>query len=183
MWSDYLCPWCYVGLERSALLERLEVSVTPRPYEVHPEIPPTGLSLSDGRGRRLYDRIARECEEAGLPFNRPARIPNTRLALETAEWVRVNRPTELDRLHRDLFNAVFVDGLDIGDPAVLGAIAPADAERRPDLVDASRAEAIDAGVTGTPSWLIDGRLLLSGIQPPEQVERMVRRMQEKAARA
>ena len=183
MWSDYLCPWCYVGLERSDLLGRLGVSVTPRPYEVHPEIPATGLPLSDGRGRRLYDRIARECDEAGLPFTRPSRIPNTRLALETAEWVRVNRPDQLDRLHRDLFTAVFVDGADVGDPEVLAGIAPAEAGRRPDLVDAARAQAIDAGVTGTPSWLIDGRLLLAGIQPAEQVERMVRRMQEKAARA
>ena len=183
MWSDYLCPWCYVGLDRTGLLGRLGVAVTPRPYEVHPEIPPTGLPLADGRGQRLYGRIARECDEAGLPFNRPSRIPSSRLALETAEWVRVERPDDLERLHRDLFTAVFVDGADIGDPVVLADIAPSGAGRRADLVDAARAEAIDAGVTGTPSWLIDGRLLLTGIQPPDQVERMVRRMQERAARA
>jgi predicted DsbA family dithiol-disulfide isomerase len=182
VWSDYLCPWCYVGLDRTALLERLGISVTPRPYELHPHIPPTGLPLTEGKGRRLYDRIAQECEEVGLPFRRPDRIPSSRLALETAEWVRVNRPEQLRDLHLALFRAVFVDGADIGDPSVIAELAP-DAGRRPDLVDEARAEAIDAGVTGTPSWLIDGRLVLSGIQPAEQMERMVRRMQDKTARA
>jgi predicted DsbA family dithiol-disulfide isomerase len=36
-----------------------------------------------------------------------------------------------------------------------------------------------AGVTGTPAWLLDGKLLIPGAQPRDVIERWVRRMQER----
>src|SRR5688500_16602448 len=61
VWSDYLCPWCYAGLDRSARLEaELGVTVTPLPYELHPGIPLEGVP-----SKSRYSRIALECEAAG----------------------------------------------------------------------------------------------------------------------
>ena len=40
LWRDYLCPWCYLGRDRTALLTELGVTVDARSYELHPEIPP-----------------------------------------------------------------------------------------------------------------------------------------------
>ncbi len=188
VWSDYPCPWCYLGLSRTALLEDLGVTITPLPFELHPDIPPEGLPLAAGRGRRLYDRLAAECEAAGLALRKPDRLPNTRRALATSEWVRRRQPEVHGALHRSLFAAVFVDGLDIGDPdvvdalvAAVGADAPAaraavEAGDVDDALDESREQAIDAGVSGTPAWLIEGRLLIPGIQQPDLYERMVTRL-------
>lgn len=188
VWSDYLCPWCYLGLDRTALLQSLGVEVTPLAYELHPEIPATGLPLSEHRGRRLYDRLASECEAAGLPFNRPAVVPNTRRALETAEWVRANEPERIEAVHQALFRAVFVDGLPVHDPEALDEIVAAvgcDAAAAREavssgalsaVVDANKADALERGVTGTPAWLIDDRLLIPGVQPREHFERMVARL-------
>ena len=39
LWRDYLCPWCYLGRDRTALLESLGVTVDVRSYELHQENP------------------------------------------------------------------------------------------------------------------------------------------------
>src|SRR5262245_46393494 len=112
LWSDYICPWCYLGQDRTALLRSLGVTVTSRPFELHPEIPVGGMPLN-----RRYSRIAAACAEADMPFNPPAFVPNSRRALMTAECVRLNAPDAFDALDRALFTAYFVDGRDIGEAA------------------------------------------------------------------
>ena len=194
VWSDYLCPWCYVGLDRTRQLEDLGVTVTVMPYELHPEVPSEGWTAREGRGRRLYERIAAECEEAGLPFTRPPRIPNTRRALATSEWVRQHAPDVHKTLHRSMFDALFVEGAALDDPDVLDGLvlragadaaacrAAVDAGEMDAALDASREAAIDAGVTGTPSWFLDDRLLIPGLQSPEIYDRMVTRLRERPRR-
>jgi predicted DsbA family dithiol-disulfide isomerase len=193
-WSDYLCPWCYAGIDRTALLRELGVEVTELPYELHPRIPVGGVSLRERWGARydeataMYGRIEAECEAVGLPFVRPERVPNTRRALETAEYVRRTAPDAFATLHRSLFDAHFVQQLDIGDPDVIDDLvgaAGADAASVRAAVDAGDASAAlvesmdtarDLGVTGTPSWLLDQQLVLPGVMPRELYERAVTRM-------
>lgn len=191
-WSDYLCPWCYLGLDRIDLLGELGVSVTCLPFELHPEIPPGGRPVHlGGRLARHLERVGRECAAVGLPFRLPERVPNTRLALSAAEWVRRCAPTAFPALHRALFRAHFADGLDIGDQGVLDRLV---AEAGGDLtevrsgmaggeaaraVDESVRRARDAGVTGTPAWLL-GDLLIPGVQPRETMRRWVTRIQARA---
>jgi predicted DsbA family dithiol-disulfide isomerase len=168
--------------------------VTALPFELHPRIPPEGLSLRERWGARyaeadaMYRRIEAECEAVGLPFRRPEWIPNTRRALETAECVRLRFPAAFDALDRSLFAAHFVEGRKIGDPEVLDELvtaAGADAAavrtaveagelRR--AVDESMERAREVDVTGTPSWLLDERLLIPGVLPRELFERAVTRM-------
>lgn len=187
MWSDYVCPWCYVGLDRSArLVAELGVAVQPLPFELHPSIPVGGRDVSKSR---VFDRIARECEAVGLPFVAPSRVPNSRRALASSEWVRRHSSAPVHgALHRSLFSAVFVDGLAIDDAEVVDALvaaAGADAGACRAAVDwgsmdavlaASRDEAYDHGITGTPSWLVDGRLVIAGLQPFETFDRLVTRL-------
>ena len=52
VFSDYTCPWCYVGWARleSALRrvpEGVNVDVRWRPYEIHAEVPPEGMPVED----------------------------------------------------------------------------------------------------------------------------------------
>jgi predicted DsbA family dithiol-disulfide isomerase len=185
VWSDYLCPWCYLALDREALLDELGVAVVVRPYELHPEIPPAGTPLHDGgRTAAVFDRVGAECELVGLPFRRPARSPNTRDVLAAAEHVRLTAPDVFPTLHRALFAAHFAEGRDLGDPSVVDELVRAaggDPGRDHAAVTASIAEARDAGVTGTPAFLFDSGLLVPGVQPRAQLERWVARMADRRA--
>lgn len=155
------------------------------PFELHPEVPPDGRPLGP-RAAGYYERISAECDAVGLPFTAPLRLPNTRRVLESAEWVRIHQPDVFHRLHNRLFRAHFVDGDDIGDAATIDALlgecgADAAAAReaveagvmRP-VVDTSMAKAFEAGVTGTPAWLV-GDFVIPGVQPRPFFERLARR--------
>lgn len=154
------------------------------PFELHPEIPSEGRPLGRRAGE-YYGRVAAECDAAGLPFVAPTRLPNTRRVLESAEWVRIHQPEVFGALHDRLFRAHFVDGDDIGDAATVDAllaVCGADASTARDavdrgvmrpVVDTSIAKAFEAGVTGTPAWLV-GDFVVPGVQPRPFYERLAR---------
>jgi predicted DsbA family dithiol-disulfide isomerase len=139
----------------------------------------------------MYARIEAEASAAGLPFRRPARIPNTRRALLTAEWVRRHHPVAFEDLDRSLFTAHFVDNRPLDDPDVLDELVVAAgvdavAARQAvadgvvdDVLQTSMRAAEEANVTGTPAWLLDGRLLIPGVQPRELFEIWVTRLRER----
>ena len=123
VWSDYLCPWCYLGRDRTALLERLDVSVTHRPYDLHPELPAAGRRVSaTGRLADVFAYVGSECAAVDMPFRAPEHIPNTRRALLAAEVVQARWPEKFAPLDDAFFAAVFVDGIDIGDHDTLTTV-------------------------------------------------------------
>lgn len=192
-WSDYLCPWCYVGLDRARLLEERGATVVHLPFELHPEIPAEGRRVRpDGRLQATFDRIDVECEEAGLAFRRPTRMPNTRRALETAEQVRRHHPEAFAQLHASLFHAQFATGEAIDDPVVLDRLvaeagapsrevrAEVDAGRASAAVDEAMARAADAGVASTPSWLLGPGFVVPGVPDRATFVRWVDRLASRA---
>jgi len=194
-WADYICPWCYLGLDRVALLEELDVRVTWLPFELHPETPAGGYPVrADGRLAERLSGIGEECVEAGLPFRMPAKMPNSRRALETAEWVRRQAPDSFPPLHRALFEAHFAEGRDIGDADELddlvrtagadptAARASVDRGESAPWVDESMGRAREHGVAGTPAWLLDDRLLIPGVQPRDTMQRWIERIRARADR-
>lgn len=209
-WSDYLCPWCYVGTDRTALLRSLGVRVTVLPFELHPEVPVGGAALP--RPPR-WVAIAAEAEDVRLPFDPPDRLPNTRRVLEVSEWVRRVAGDDAHAAFSDaVFRAHFAErrriddegelasfvadaGLSIDD--ALSALAGGEPQR---WVDESMALARDLGVAGTPAWVlagssggggsgsgggvdggVDGGLLIPGVQPRSFFERVVAKLQSRAA--
>jgi len=189
VWSDYCCPWCYLGRDRTRLLVELGATMTHRPYELHPETPPEGWRVRDGgRLSAVYASIASECAELGMPFNMPTRVPNSRMALETAAVVSERHPDAFEALDDALFAAHFVDDLDLNDETVLREIvertaAPTDevfdavrSGHGAQLVDASVADAHRLGVAGTPAWLFEPEFVLPGVQPRAVYERIVTRL-------
>jgi len=77
MWFDYVCPWAYLGRDRTALMRSLGVDVVVRPFELHPEIPREGVEVRPGRRLdRVFHLIGAECAELGIPFDPPARSRN-----------------------------------------------------------------------------------------------------------
>ena len=184
VWSDFLCPWCYLGQHRTALLRQAGATVTALPYELHPDIPDEGVAIRPGR----FDRIAALCAEVGMPFVTPERLPNSRRLLATGELVRQQFPDAHAELERSLFAATFVDGRYLGDPDTvdeLVAASGADAAAVREAVDAgavdaavaaSVAAAHERGVSGTPAWLFNGSFLLPGVQDVELYGRIVAKL-------
>jgi len=192
VWSDYICPWAYLGRDRTALLRSLGLDVVPMPYELHPEIPPEGRThRPDGRLAQVYAGIAEVCAAVGLPFRAPTRTPNSRRALSTAEVVRIHAPEQFPTVDDALFRAHFVEGRDLGDVEVLDEIitsvglSPDDVHTALEdgegeaAVTASMVRAHANGVAATPAWLFGGDgegLVLPGVQPRELYERIVTRL-------
>ncbi|HYF47554.1 MAG TPA: DsbA family protein [Acidimicrobiales bacterium] len=196
LWRDYLCPWCYLGRDRTALMVELGVEVTSLAYELHPEIPREGRPVRpDGRFAAVLERIGAECEVVGLPFRPPSRIANTRRALEVSEVVRTLAPEAFPAVDASFYDAQWVDERDLGDPAVVDALladagvdpapvhAALDAGDGRRAVEASMAEAREHDVTGTPAWWVGDRLLIPGVQDRSTVERWVGRLGARSAAA
>ena len=106
-WYDFLCPFCYVGQSRTAILRRHGLDVVELPFQAHPDIPANGIPVEPRRGE-MYSNLEREAKEAGLLLNWPSRLPNTRHALAAAEWVRRNQPHMFTPFQKTLFAATLL---------------------------------------------------------------------------
>ena len=166
------------------LARRFGAQVIWLPFDLHPEYPPEGVereALRRRYGPGIDDALTRRMAEARLPFTLAEHVPNSRSALRLAELAR-------DRglhgaLHERLMDAYWSRAEDIGDHAVLRALAAAaclDASEVDEVLDgdlyldrvlASTSEAMSIGVNGVPAFLLDGRLLVLGAQPEEAFER------------
>jgi predicted DsbA family dithiol-disulfide isomerase len=184
-WYDFLCPFCYVGQSRTAILVRHGLNIMELPFQAHPDISPGGVAAGPRVGP-MYSTVEREAREAGLRLNWPPRLPDTRRALAAAEWVRRHEPGKFPQFHRDLFAAHFALGEDLGSDAVIyrhatdlgidieslrAALACGSAIA---AVDESEAMGRRYGVRGTPAWLVVAHLI-SGLLPAQDFERLTER--------
>jgi predicted DsbA family dithiol-disulfide isomerase len=181
-WYDFLCPFCYVGQHRTAILVRHGLHVVEMPFQAHPDIPPGGIPAGPRDGP-MYAMLEREAKEAGLPLHWPPRLPNTRRALAAAEWARRHQPRAFPQLRKDLFDAHFVLGEDLEELAVIDRHASQSsielAALHAALADDSAVAAVTEtemigrkyGVQGTPAWLL-GERLIAGLRPAAEFERL-----------
>jgi predicted DsbA family dithiol-disulfide isomerase len=129
VFSDYICPFCYIGdLRLARLREHFDLRINWMLVEIHPETPPEGvpvsaLGYSTGRWQQMVGNLQQLAAEEGVTLCQPARNANSRKALQLAEAAKHAGAEVFYRLHRRLFEAYFVDGLDIGDEAVLRQLA------------------------------------------------------------
>jgi predicted DsbA family dithiol-disulfide isomerase len=182
-----------VALERAAWLQREHgAKVEWLPFDLHPEYPPEGIPREELQRRYpedVHERTREMVRAAGLDYNPPADVvPNSRLALELTELAREKGLHE--PVHSRLMRAYWSEGRNIGDQETLldlvaeagldrGEAAAALADRRfSERVDASTAEAQQAGIHAIPAFVLDGRLLLLGAQPHEIFERALEQVGE-----
>jgi predicted DsbA family dithiol-disulfide isomerase len=124
VWSDYVCPFCYMV---EPVLDQLRqehgdsVQVRWHSFELRPEPKPTlepaGEYLRDTWERIVYPMAA----ERGMTLRLPPVQPRSRKAFEAAEFAR--EAGRFDAFHGALFQAFFQEGRDIGDVAVLRELA------------------------------------------------------------
>jgi predicted DsbA family dithiol-disulfide isomerase len=191
IWSDFVCPFCNVARERAEWLRReAGAEIEWLPFDLHPEYPPEGIPRAElvrRYGDHFHDVVRRLNEEAGLTFNpHPERVPNSRRALELAEWARARGAH--DAVHERVMDAYWSEGRDITGWDVLGpcvadvGLDPDEAREAVDggafraPVDASTRVAQQHGIAAVPAFVLDGRLLVSGAQPHEVLARALERV-------
>jgi predicted DsbA family dithiol-disulfide isomerase len=189
IYSDTVCPWCYLGKRRFELAvaarPQYEPRITWRPFELNPDLPAEGVDQETFRSvRRVgherleesHKELTRLGEASGIQFRFDLieRVPNTRRShLLIAHAARGGRQGPVkERLMR----AYFEEGCDIGDPDELVRLGVelgfGAAEVRnvvilragQDGVVAAERHAAVLGITGVPTYIFDGQYTLSGAQ-------------------
>ena len=117
--------------------------------------------------------------ENGLVYNPPSIRANSLKALRLAEHARAEGL--FDPMHARLMDAYWAEAQNIGDPDVLRALAEGvglegadqilESDAYLDVVHASTAQAVAAGVTGVPAFVLDQRMLVLGAHPRTTFER------------
>lgn len=129
VFSDYICPFCYVGDVRlDRLRENYELKVSWCFVEIHPETPVQGMSTSQlgyppAQWQRMMDTLDELAREEGIVFCPRQFTTNSRKALLLAEAAKEEGGGIFYRLHRRLFEAFFTEGRNIGDETVLSDLA------------------------------------------------------------
>jgi predicted DsbA family dithiol-disulfide isomerase len=192
VYSDVVCPWCYVGKRRLEAALALpgspkDVRMSWRPFELNPDLPVEGIERAVYRARKfgaaasaaLDAKMVTTGRELGIAFafERMSRTPNTRLAHRLI-W-EAERQCRQNELVERLFAGYFEQGLDIGARHVLeGLAAEAGLERSgvdcalddPESLAAVvdlELEGLRLGVAAVPFFILPGSFGVSGAQSPE----------------
>jgi predicted DsbA family dithiol-disulfide isomerase len=172
VWSDVVCPWCYIGKRRFATgLEQAreqlasagidaDFDVSYHPFQLDPTAAPgvagpviDAYAKKFGgieRAEAIIANVSATAADVGLEFDMARALrANTLLAHRLIWWAgQASSPIEQADMKERLLEAYFVDGLHIGDPHVLADCAAELGADRDDVMaflasDGGRAE-VDA---------------------------------------
>jgi len=194
IWSDVVCPWCYIGKRRfEAALEefdhRDDVEVVWRAFELDPSAPirreaayathlasKYGVSLPESQA--MIDRMTETAAAEGLTFRFDIARPGNTFDAHRVVAFAAERGRQ-DVVVERLFQATFSEGQPIGDPDALERLAgdaglDADEVRAMlesdicrDEVHADERQAVAFGITAVPFFVVDRAYGVSGAQPAD----------------
>jgi predicted DsbA family dithiol-disulfide isomerase len=202
IWSDVVCPWCYVGKRRfEEALQRFEhrdeVAVEWKSFELDPAARAAAdtdyvgrLAAKYGRTReqaqQMLDSMTETAASVGLEFHFERAVHANTFAAHQVIHLGAERDSQ-DGVKERLMRAYFTEGANVGDIetlARLGAEAGLDAaEVRAALADGryasavrtDEAEAAELEISGVPFFVVDRRYGISGAQPPDVILEALRR--------
>jgi len=196
VYADYVCPFCYLGYE--SLDRYREGREEPLATEWHPFDLRSQQRRADGSIDRSVETRKDESyyEQARENVERLAGTYDVEMARTLAREVdsydaqrvawRVQRehPGVFEQFHRSVFDALWVEGRDMGDPDVLRELAAEaglpdgivdgtlDDESSVKRLDSAFEDAQQRRITGVPTFVADERAA-RGAVPPEQLRRLV----------
>ncbi|MEM7056945.1 MAG: DsbA family oxidoreductase [Pseudomonadota bacterium] len=207
--SDPICPWCYIGKANlDAAIEKVGTNpfqIEWRIFQLNPDMPSEGMDRKTyleskfggpERAKEIYGRIEGAAQDAGIQvkFDKIMRTPNT---MDAHRLIRWSRTTGMQTaLVEQLFRRYFEEGQDISDHEtlteaavsvgmereVVSELLTGDADR--DLLRDEDTAAREMGVNGVPCFIVAGKYVVQGAQPPETWENIIRELlaaQDKAA--
>jgi len=209
VWSDIVCPWCYVGKRRlehalRALDARDEIQVVHRSFQLNPAAPrdrttdrAEGLKakygLSPSELQAMEARLVSIARDEGLDFRFEGQVSGNTFDAHRVVQMARERGVQ-DAVVERLFRAYFVEGRSIFEPEALSLLA-AEAgldgasvrqalatEAYADAVTADIEEAASLRVRGVPFFVIDQRYALSGAQPVDVFRQALEQARGEAAR-
>lgn len=208
IWSDVVCPWCYIGKRRferavAELDGEIDVDVRYRPYQLDPTASPgTSQPVFEAYARKfggpeqarmIIDRVTRTAAADGIEFRMDLALrANTLLAHRLLWWAeQPDPPFGQAELKERLLQAYFVDGCDIGDPGALAELAAElgaesstvleflESDDGVDGVRTDLEQAADLGITAVPTFVLNGQWAIPGAQDPDTFVNVLRRLGEK----
>jgi len=201
IWSDVICPWCYIGKRRfEAALARFpqgpEVEVVWRSFELDPDAPAhrqesleqmlsAKYGMTVAQARAANDRVTGLAAAEGLEYRLGVARPGNTFDAHRLLHLAARRGVQ-GALKERLFRAYFTEGEPIGEPEALvrlAAEAGIDAEEARVVLESGayagevRADEEDAaalGAQGVPFFVIDRAFGVSGAQPADVLLRALR---------
>ena len=189
VWSDVICPWCYLGkrrLEKALSAFPTPAKVTYRAFQLDPSPVPRPLPIKQAlaeklggsaRADEMFDHVTAVAAADGctLDFDR-AIAANTFDAHRLIAWAAAQdrQADMLDALQR----AHFRNGVDVGSRSALAdvaasigfdpraALAYLGSDAGTGAVNADLDEARELGITSVPTFVIDGKYAVQGAQEP-----------------
>jgi predicted DsbA family dithiol-disulfide isomerase len=192
IYSDTMCPWCFIGKRRleRALAARDDITATIKwhAFQLDPDMPSVGMEREryfatkfggPDRAAGVYATIARAGHSERIPFDFDAmpRMPNTVQSHRLVCYA--DRFGMQDAVVEALFKAFFFDGEDIGDDLALLRVAHLvglnrnataaflDGDEDRDTVLAQDLRARRMGINAVPCFVVNGAFAISGAQEPE----------------
>lgn len=202
-WSDFACPYCYIGNTRlKKAIKELgiedEVDFDIHAFELDPNAPKDvetttverfavkyGLSLDDSQ--KEVDNISRMGIEEGIDFKYSSTLyTNTRDAHRLMKFVQSkNNPQLVNKLSELLFDAYFTKNLKLADKNVLTDIGKKigleenkieevlNTDLYNDEVEDDERIAFTTGITGVPFYLMDGKYSIPGALSYDDFKRIL----------
>lgn len=207
VWSDVVCPWCYLGKARleeaiAGLPFADEIEVRWRAFQLDPTATAEPKDLRAALERKygpgafdgMQTRLGALGREAGIDYRFDDAVRVTSLpALMLVAWVEdALGPDAAGRLHDRLFHAYFTEGANIADPGNLvdwAVEVGADRDLAGDAVatgagrDAVALDlraAAERDITAVPAFVLDDRALIPGAQDVDTLRAMITRVRDKA---
>ncbi|HTT77366.1 MAG TPA: DsbA family oxidoreductase [Candidatus Binataceae bacterium] len=198
MFSDFICPFCYIGFEVVRKLKpEFGLEIDWRGFQIHPEWPAEGMPASEYRSmdeasrRAVWERIQSMAHEAGFSMKPPELLMNSRLALEAAEFAKEAGAGEA--FEERVYRAYFQEGRNIGDRELLGELANDVGLARDELSHALETNrysmrlkntalvANQRGVSGVPTFFA-GQFPMVGAQSESVMRQLLTRAVERRDR-
>ncbi|WP_424016375.1 DsbA family oxidoreductase (plasmid) [Halorientalis pallida] len=199
MYSDYVCPFCYLG--RLSLQEYRadrdgDLAVDWHPFDLRSgKRGPNGEidhSVDDGKDEAYFEQVEQNVERLRERYDADEMLTLDELPDEVDSlpaqvaslYVKTEYPDTWPDFDAAIFEALWVDGRDIGDSDVLDELAGdvgLDGEEIQAVVEDEEwrkrireqfTAATRHGVTGVPTFVADGHAA-RGAVPPEQLRRLV----------
>jgi predicted DsbA family dithiol-disulfide isomerase len=198
VWSDVVCPWCYIGKRRfEAALARFdhrdEVQLVWRSFELDVSAPPSSAEqgtyaerlaskyrCSVTEAQVMIDNMTVTAAQEGLDFRFDLARPGNTFDAHRLLHLALDQGQQ-DELKERLDAATFTEGSPASDHSALRALATQvglpeievdevlTSDRYSDAVRADEAQARAYGISGVPFFVIDGRYGISGAQPADAV--------------
>ncbi len=181
VYSDYICPFCYVGNVRLARLrDKYELRVNWRFIEIHPDTPAEGQSVEalgyvPAQWKQMMDGLEKMAEEDGITIGKHHFTTNSHKVLLLAEAAKEAGKEVFYALNDNLYQAYFGEGRNIGDSSVLREIANRSGvsdeiverawqdSKYEEVLNKNLLNAVSLNVTGTPTFFFGENRLTGAV--------------------